>query len=161
MMAQLVTVDNDPFSGSGGLVPVDHDPFQNSGNYVAANTALNLNPQEQALYQRHLSNLYGSGGVNNPDGSRSSLYQSVQEHDGKYYNVPTVWNGKRETQPYTNPTTGETMDVPNDTAIQNVEKAGWNTFPSYQTPEAADQRYDQMHEFMNRDTQDYFKNNGQ
>lgn len=126
-----------------------------SANYTQANQDMRLNPQEQAFYQRHLTNLNGNGGVDNPDGSRSTLYQSVQEHNGKYYNVPTVWNGARETEPYTNPKTGETMDVPNQTALQNVEKAGWDTFPSYSTPDEADARYDQMHGYMEKDTADY------
>ena len=124
-------------------------------NYNAANSALKLTPQEQVLYQRHLQNLYGEGGVDNPDGSRSSLYQAVQEHNGKFYNIPTVWDGKRETQPWTNPDTGKTMDVPNDTALSNVNKAGWDSFPSYDTSGVADDRYDQMHGYMEKDTDSY------
>jgi len=40
-------------------------------NFDAANKSLNMTPQEQALYQRHLTNFYGTGGVDNSDGSRS------------------------------------------------------------------------------------------
>jgi len=36
-------------------------------NFTAATREMELTPQEQALYQRHLSNLYGPGGVDNPD----------------------------------------------------------------------------------------------
>lgn len=126
-----------------------------SPNYEQANKDLQLNPQEQALYQRHLTNLTGSGGVDNPDGSRSTLYQSVQEHNGKYYNIPTVWSGSRETQPYVTPD-GRVMDVPNQTALDNVEKEGWEKFPSYSTPDEADARYNQMHGYMEQDTSDYF-----
>lgn len=122
-----------------------------SSNYDAANAALNMTPQEQALYQMHLGNLNGPGGVDNPDGSRSTLYQSVQEHNGKFYNVPTVWNGKREVEKYTRPD-GTVMDVPNKTALANVEKMGWDKFPSYATPDQADARYDAMHKFMEADT---------
>lgn len=132
-------------------------------NFDAASKALNLNPQEKALYMRHLSNLWGSGGVDNPptpenpQGSRSSLYQAVQEHNGKFYNIPTVWNGKRETEPYTHPATGQIMDVPNATALANVDKAGWDKFPSYSTADEADQRYDDMHKFMEQDTGNYLQ----
>lgn len=119
--------------------------------FVQASQQLQLNPQEQALYQMHLQNLTGPGGVDNPDGSRSSLFQSVQEHDGKYYNIPTVWNGKIETEKVTTPS-GQVMQVPNATALANVEKAGWDKFPSYATPEEADARYEQMHQFMDKDT---------
>ena len=130
-----------------------------NSNFQDANESLGLNKQEADLYKRHLSNLWGSGGVDNPDGSRSSLYQAVQEHNGKFYNIPTVWNGKIETQTYTHPYTGQQMEVPNQTAIDNVSKEGWDKFPSYNTPEEADARYDQMHVFMEKDTQDYLTQN--
>lgn len=136
---------------------VDNAPAANlptSAYYDTANKELKLNQQEQALYQRHLTNLNGSGGVDNPDGSRSSLYQSVQEHNGRFYNVPTVWDGAIETEPYTN-AQGQKFDVPNRTALQNVYKAGWDSFPSYATPEEADARYELMHGYMDQDTRDY------
>lgn len=132
-------------------------------NLTAATSALNLTPQEQALYQRHLSNLYGPGGADNdgsnpnlPAGSRSTLYQSPQEYNGKFYNVPTVWNGKVETEPYTR-SDGTVMDVPNKTALDNVAKAGWENFPSYATPDEADARYDKMHAYMEKDTARYMQ----
>lgn len=123
--------------------------------FKQANEALNLNQQEGDLYKRHLFNLYGSGGVDNPDGSRSSLYQAVQEHEGKYYNIPTVWDGKIETEKWTRPSDNKEFDVPNATALGNVDKEGWDKFPSYATPQEADARYDQMHQFMELDTQAY------
>lgn len=123
-------------------------------NFSKADEALGLSEQEGNLYKRHLENLYGTGGVDNPDGSRSSLYQAVQEHNGKFYNIPTVWNGKREVEPYTK-SDGTVMDVPNKTALDNVEREGYDKFPSYSDPDEADARYDQMHGFMEKDTQDY------
>lgn len=126
-------------------------------HFKEADEALGMNKQEADLYKRHLFNLYGSGGVDNPDGSRSSLYQAVQEHDGKFYNIPTVWNGKIETEPWTRPSDGKTFDVPNATALKNVQNEGWDSFPSYPTANEADERYDQMHGFMERDTADYMK----
>lgn len=126
-------------------------------HFDEANEALGLNEQEADLYKRHLSNLHGAGGVDNPDGSRSSLYQAVQEHNGAYYNIPTVWNGKREVEKWTRPSDGKTFDVPNATALKNVEKEGWERFPSYKTSDEADDRYDKMHGFMERDTEDYHR----
>lgn len=126
------------------------------GNLEAADAQMQLTPQEKFLYQMHLSNLNGPGGVDNPDGSRSSLYQAVQEHDGKFYNIPTVWNGKIETEKWKRPSDGKVFDVPNATAIQNVERTGWNKFPSYNSPEEADERYDKMHGFMEKDTGEFF-----
>jgi hypothetical protein len=130
-------------------------------NYGDAITALDLTPQESGLYQMHLENLYGPGGVNNADGSRSTLYQSVHEHNGQYYSIPTVWNGKRETEQWTRPSDNQTFDVPNETALQNVEKMGWDKFPAYPSPDAADQRYDQMHQYMEKDTSQWFANQRQ
>lgn len=130
---------------------------QSASSLEAASQLLQLSPQERALYQMHLDNLHGPGGVDNPpdeqhpQGSRSSLYQAVQERDGKFYNIPTVWNGKREVEPYTKPD-GTVMDVPNKTALANVAKIGWDKFPSYSDPDQADARYDAMHQFMDRDT---------
>lgn len=124
-------------------------------HYKEANEAMGFTQQEGDLYKRHLFNLYGSGGVDNPDGSRSSLYQAVQEHKGKYYNIPTVWDGKIETEKWNRPADNKTFDVPNSTALGNVAKEGWDRFPSYSTPQEADERYDQMHQFMEQDTQDY------
>lgn len=136
---------------SGGLL--GQYPAQ---NYNAANAQMGLTPQEQFLYQMHLRNLYGPGGVDNPDGSRSTLFQSVQEHNGRFYNVPTVWNGAIQTQPYTTPD-GRNFQVPNDTALANIARIGWDAFPSYATPEQADSRYMKMHGFMDRDTSEFFR----
>jgi hypothetical protein len=133
----------------------------NDKHFKEADEALGFSEEEAALYKRHLSNLYGEGGVDNANGSRSSLYQSVQEHNGKFYNVPTVWNGKREVEPWKRPSDGKVFDIPNATALQNIENEGWDKFPSYPTPEEADRRYDQMHGFMEQDTQDYFANKAQ
>lgn len=145
------------WNGLNAPVPQAYPLMPQQTNLPQANAAMNLSPQEQALYMRHITNLYGPGGVDNPDGSRSTLYQATQEHNGKYYNIPTVWNGARETQPYTRQD-GSTLDVPNQTALNNVSNAGWNTFPSYATPDQADARYGQMHDYLEKDTSDYFRN---
>lgn len=125
-------------------------------NFGQAMQDLDMTPQEQNLYRMHLANLWGDGGVDNPDGSRSTLYASVTEHDGKYYNVPTVWNGKRETKQYTRPSDGQIFDVPNDTALAKIDAAGWNNFPSSDDPNALVDRYDKLHNYMERDTGSYF-----
>lgn len=130
---------------------------QQSG-LAAATGAMNLTPQEQALYQRHITNLYGPGGVDNSDASRSSLYQAVEPHNGQFYNIPTVWNGNIETQLYQRPSDGRQFDIPNQTALANVNQAGWNTFPSYPSAQQADDRYMKMHDYMDTDTADYKQN---
>jgi hypothetical protein len=116
-------------------------------NLRAADKALKMTPEERDLYMRHLVNLWSDDGVDNPDGSRSTLYQTVMKHDGKYYNVPSVWEGKKLTG---------ADGKPDDAAIrQKVEETGWHHFPAYDDPDAADARYEQMHGHMERDTADY------
>lgn len=131
-------------------------------NLQDATTNLNLNDQEQYLYSKHLSNLWGEGGVTNaptetdPNWSRSTLYASVEPHDGKFSVIPTIWDGKRETEPWTRPDDGKVFDIPNSTALANVDKEGWDKYPSYNTPKEAEDRYLSMHDYMEKDTQSYF-----
>lgn len=120
-------------------------PVRNSrfGNFYDAKRDLNLTPQEQDFYSRHLSNLYGPGGVDNPDGSRSTLYQTtIEGPDDLAFTIPTVWNGR-------------ILSVPD--AINEVRKVGIDAFPSYPTVDDAENRYGQLHRYMERDTGDYLK----
>lgn len=98
---------------------------------------LNLTPQEEALYRRHVTNLTGSGGVDNPDGSRSSLFALTVGSGDKTYIIPTVHNGKL---------------LSTDDAIAQARNEGLDKFPSYATQPEAKARYDKMHDYMERDT---------
>lgn len=116
-------------------------------NFETATKELGLNPEEQALYQRHVSNLYGAGGVDNdgsdpnlPAGTRSTLYQTSFERDGKTYNVPTVWDGKI---------------LKPDAAIKRAEAEGLEKFPAYGSQQEAEDRYGQMHDYMEKDTNQF------
>ena len=125
-------------------------PGPRTENRNAAQVELNMTPQERDLYQRHLDNLYGKGGVDNPptaenpEGSRSSLFQSVDKHDGRYYNLPNVYDGKK---------------VDEAESLKRAGEQGWDKFPSYKTPEEAEARYQQMHDYMDKDTGRYFDQN--
>jgi hypothetical protein len=110
-------------------------------NFTAANSALNMSPQEQALYKRHIGNLWGAGGVDNPDGSRSTLYQmSTTGPDGQTYNMPTVYDGQK---------------LSPDAAYARGMQQGLGAFPAYPSPDAAESRYNAMHQFMDKDTSAY------
>lgn len=147
-LLQLSDAEFQKYGGGKGLVGKE--------NLEAADKEMKLTPQERSLYERHLTNLTGPGGVDNPDGSRSTLFQAVEEHNGRYYNIPTVWNGKKETEKWTRPSDGKVFEaVPNKTALDSVAKIGWDKFPSYATPEEADERYEQMHKFMEQDTRTF------
>src|SRR6266436_7698193 len=121
-------------SNSLGNDPVGDDSFR------AALTDMNLTPQEQNLYKMHLENLSGPGGVDNPDGSRSTLKQITVEANDKAYNIPTVWEGKV---------------LSNEEAMKRVDAYGWHKFPSYDTEDKAQARYDAMHSYMEKDTAKY------
>lgn len=125
-------------AGAGGVVPgakfVD--------NAEAAQKALNLSGEEQALYQRHLKNLYGTGGVDNPDGSRSTLFATTIEQDGKTYLIPTVWDGKI---------------LSADEASARAAKTGLDKFPSYASEQEAQARYAAIHQYIDRDTASFYQ----
>jgi hypothetical protein len=108
-------------------------------NFKAADAALDLNPQEKALYRRHLTNLTGPGGVNNADGTRSTLKDITVESEGKTYVIPTVYGGKI---------------LSNDEAW-NRAKTHLKDFPAYASEAEASARYSAMHDFMNQDTEGY------
>lgn len=105
-------------------------------NLQAADAAMKLSPQEKAQYLRHLANVNGPGGVDNADGTRSTLKQISVGVDGRTYNIPTVYDGKI---------------VSNDDAVKRAEAQGWDSFPSYATPAEAEARYGQLHGFMEKD----------
>lgn len=96
---------------------------------------LKLTPQELNLYNHHLDEL-NKGGVENPDGSISTLKQITVEVDGQHYNIPTIWDGK---------------EVSTEEAIKRAEEKGWDYWPNYHSDEAAQYRYNQMHEYMDKE----------
>jgi uncharacterized protein (TIGR02594 family) len=111
-------------------------------NLQDATKAMGLTKQEQFLYQRHLDNLEAShGGVANPtEGGKSTLYQMVAEHGGRFYNIPTVWDGKF---------------LSRDEAVQRAASEGWEKWPSYASAVEADARYMKMHDYMGEDLARY------
>lgn len=124
-------------SAANGKMPTD---MPSMVNFNAAHQELNLTPEEQALYQRHLENL-SAGGVKNADGSTSTLFQTSFEQNGRIYNIPTVWQTAQ----------GKPVIVPPAQAIKLANMEGIDKFPSYSTTEAAEGRYEAMHRFMERD----------
>ena len=126
-------------------------PWEQFKHFDQANTELRLNPQEQSLYLRHLTNLNGPGGVDNPPtkdnpvGSRSTLYQTNVDIDGKNYNLPTVYDGKI---------------ISVDDAVDRAKAQGLDRFPNYASPQTAEDRYQQMHGYMDKDVIDYYRRMG-
>lgn len=113
--------------------------------YRQAFQDMGLTPQESYLYQHHLDNLIGEGKVIQPNGDISTMLQVVVTGpDGKFYNIPTVWDGKI---------------LEPDAAQKQAAKIGWDKWPAYPTPEAADARYENMHRYLERDTAAWIKNN--
>jgi hypothetical protein len=130
-------------SRAKALEPTDEISAQkksevDSPNLDQAHADLQLTPQERDLYQRHLKNLYGPGGVDNEDGSRSTLYAMEVEHKGKHYILPTIYDGKRLTD---------------DEAWDKAKAIGLDKFPAYASEEEATARYNKLHDYMDKDTE--------
>lgn len=100
-----------------------------------ANRVMHLTPQETYLYQTHLHNLQ-TAPVHNSDGSTSTLLQISVGIGNKFYNLPTVWDGKKHSP---------------DAAVKHAEQIGLDKFPSYATEQQANDRYQQMHKYMAMD----------
>ena len=137
----LAGVANAPPSG---LSHIEAGP---RANYMAAaDAAMKLSPQEKYLYQTHLTNLYGPGKVVHPDGSISSLLQMSFDRDGRTYSIPTIWGGRAL--------------GPNE-AIREAERTGGlDRFPSYPSGDEAEARYQQMHDYLGRDTAEFIQRSG-
>lgn len=96
---------------------------------------------EKNIYQHHWDNLWGPGKLIRPSGEISTVYQIVHEHDGRFYNIPTIWEGK---------------ELSEEEAVKRAGEAGWDKWPSYDTPQEADRRYiEDMHPRMDLDTLQY------
>jgi hypothetical protein len=116
------------------------EPGPRANHMADADAAMGLTPEEKYLYQTHLNNLYGPGKVVHPDGSISSLLQMSFDRDGKTYSIPTIWNGQA---------------LHPEDAIRAAEKHGLDRFPSYASGDEAEARYQQMHDYLGRDTADF------
>jgi hypothetical protein len=106
-----------------------------SQHFERAKSELKLTPQEEYLYQHHLANL-AKGGVRNPDGSVSTIFNITAEIEGKTYVLPTVWDNQI---------------VSPDEAVKRAHARGLDKWPSYKTEDEASKRYDAMHGYMEQD----------
>jgi hypothetical protein len=110
-------------------------------HYLAALKELGLTPQEQYMFRHHLGNLR-RGGVKQPGGQTSTYLGSTFEIGGRHYMLPTVWDNQV---------------VPPDAAVGRARAAGLDNWPSYASEDEAEQRYDQIHGYMERNTTDMEK----
>jgi len=135
----------EPPAGVSNLVtPGQVNPQQT--NFYDAVQNLRLTPQEQNLYQHHLRNLYMGGSAQlHPDSISTLLQAVVTGPDGRYYNIPTIWGG-------------QALPVP--LAAQMARSYGWDRWPSYSSPQAADARYNQMHQYIDRDGRRWLDQHG-
>lgn len=92
-------------------------------------------PQEIYMYQHHFNNLR-KGGVRNDDGSISTYRSIGVGINGRYYMLPTVWDNQI---------------LEDEEAIKRAHQAGIENFPSYESEEEGENRYQQLHDFMSTD----------
>jgi hypothetical protein len=88
------------------------------------------------MYTHHFNNL-AKGGVRNGDGSISSYRSIGVTIDGRYYLLPTVWDNRI---------------LEEDEAIRRAQESGIENFPSYRSMEEGERRYQELHKFMELDT---------
>lgn len=131
-------------SSDPGRIPTSRraalDSTDRLKGFRLAQENLKLNRRETRLYQRHLGNLWGKGGVDNDLGGRSTLLATTVGLGNRTYIIPTVWDGKI---------------LSTDDALKRARKEGLARFPSYSSQAKADARYNKMHEFMDMDTEGY------
>lgn len=101
---------------------------------------LKMTEQERNLYNHHYNNLIGPGKIKNSDGSVSTVLQVPMESDGKFYNIPLVWEGRRLTP---------------QAAFARAKAQGLHSWPSYPDEKSADARYAQMHSLFDADVASY------
>jgi hypothetical protein len=131
----------------GEMVPADQPKNPALLPSAGITTIMNLTPQEQFLYNWHVNNVTGRNGgksFKQPNGATSTVLQMVEPsevfglNDGRWRNIPSVWDGKPHTE---------------DQAIEHAKRIGIGKWPSYATQKEAQDRYDQMHAFMEKDVQ--------
>lgn len=105
-----------------------------------ASNELKLNTRERKLYERHLKNLWGSGGVTGEMGNRSTLMATTVGFGGRTYLIPTVWDGKI---------------LSDEQAILRAKREGLRNFPQYRSVEEAQARYSKIHDYMDMDTEQW------
>jgi hypothetical protein len=116
------------------------ESFDRISNLQKAQRNLKLNKRETRLYERHLTNLYGSGGIDNGLGSRATLLTQTVTEKGRTYVIPTIWDGKV---------------LGPEQALKRARKEGLARFPAYSSVEKAEKRYRDMHEYMDMDGERY------
>lgn len=107
--------------------------LDSSPNFQDASRQMKLTPQETNLYAHHLNELVRGGVLNN--GKISTVYQTQFGVGDKEYNAPTVYDGKIIN-----------VDDAIKKAMENLDQ-----WPAYKTPKEAEDRYSQMHDYMEKD----------
>lgn len=142
---QLMQAEPLPQSGFQPMSQGSRDPATLPSAGIT--TLMSLTPQEQFLYQWHVNNVTGRNGgksFKQPNGATSTVLQMVEPaevfglNDGLWRNIPSVWDGKPHSE---------------DEAIEHAKKIGVSKWPAYKTEKEAQDRYDKMHEFMEKDVE--------
>lgn len=121
--------------GPGLTSPEDERRIRNYGNRLNAQLDLGLTPQEENLWSHHTGNV-DQGGYQQPGGGNSSLYTITEGVGDRSYVLPTIYDSQM---------------IEPDEALKRAIAAGINKFPSYATQDQADERYRQMHGYLERD----------
>ena len=94
------------------------------------------NPLEQGLIDYHRLHLKDGTFLSDDQGVTTVNITGVTGPDGRIYNVPGYWEGKRRTEK-------ESRD--------RAEKVGWENFPSYATGPESNEAAQRLHQIIEQD----------
>lgn len=104
-----------------------------------------LTPQEEGLLNYSRDNMR-SGKVLEEGGDITSVYiTGVTGPDGRIYNVPGYADGKKLTD---------------EEASDRAAQIGWDQFPAYGNGKEADAAAEKVHQYIDRDTEEFVQNRG-
>lgn len=135
---QLVASSDTPRIPSRARASLDQG--SRDKNLRTASENLKLNARERKLYERHLANLYGPGGVKGEMGNINTLMATTVGFNGRTYLIPTVWDGKI---------------LSDEKAIVKAKQMGLRNFPQYKSVAEAQARYSKLHDYMDMDVEQY------
>lgn len=120
--------------------PVEKIASKSTPRSMTAMRGMDLTPQEMNLYRHHLEHLppgerfQERNQLGQTEGTTSTIQQMTIERDGRVYNVPTIWHGRK--------IRGEELGK----YIQPLSQ-----WPSYDSEEEAERRYNEMHGGLEQD----------
>jgi hypothetical protein len=98
---------------------------------------MGLTEQERHLYEHHANNLRTGNYVIQPTGQTSTIRQIPVQHNGRWYSVPTIWDGKELKR--------------GDAIRRALSEGSIERWPSAGSEQELQDRYSTLHDMMEAD----------